>query len=82
MSTRRAWRRLIPLFAGVDSLCWRPASGKLTGDVAGAVRAMRQIDAGVLQVNWSPLWRATSMPYGGLKASGIGKEGPDSPSRK
>lgn len=26
--------------------------------------------------NWTPLWRADLMPYGGLKASGIGKEGP------
>ena len=25
-----------------------------------------------------PLWRADLMPYGGLKASGIGKEGPRS----
>jgi acyl-CoA reductase-like NAD-dependent aldehyde dehydrogenase len=27
-------------------------------------------------INWSPLWRADLMPYGGLKSSGIGKEGP------
>ena len=46
-----------------------------TGDIAGAVRAMRQIDAGVIHINWTPLWRADLMPYGGLKASGIGKEG-------
>ena len=46
-----------------------------TGDIAGAVRAMRQIDAGVIHFNWTPLWRADLMPYGGLKASGIGKEG-------
>ena len=35
----------------------------------------RQIDAGVVHLNWTPLWRADLMPYGGLKASGIGKEG-------
>ena len=45
-------------------------------DVAGAVRAMRQIDAGSIHINWTPLWRADLMPYGGLKGSGIGKEGP------
>jgi glyceraldehyde-3-phosphate dehydrogenase (NADP+) len=27
-------------------------------------------------INWSPLWRADFMPYGGFKQSGIGKEGP------
>jgi len=52
------------------------AAGVFTGDVAGAVRAMREIDAGSIHVNWTPLWRADLMPYGGLKGSGIGKEGP------
>src|SRR3712207_7013674 len=47
-----------------------------TGDVAGAVQAMRKIDAGSIHINWTPLWRADLMPYGGLKGSGIGKEGP------
>jgi glyceraldehyde-3-phosphate dehydrogenase (NADP+) len=52
------------------------AAGIFTGDVAGAVRAMREIDAGSIHINWTPLWRADLMPYGGLKGSGIGKEGP------
>jgi acyl-CoA reductase-like NAD-dependent aldehyde dehydrogenase len=43
-----------------------------------AVRAIREIDAGTVHINWTPLWRADLMPYGGLKASGIGKEGPRS----
>lgn len=50
-------------------------AGIFTSDVAGAVRAMRQIDAGNIHINWTPLWRADLMPYGGLKGSGIGKEG-------
>jgi glyceraldehyde-3-phosphate dehydrogenase (NADP+) len=53
-------------------------SGIFTSDVAGAVRAMREIDSGTIHVNWTPLWRADLMPYGGLKGSGIGKEGPRS----
>jgi len=28
-----------------------------------------------VHINWTPLWRADLMPYGGLKGSGIGKEG-------
>ena len=51
-------------------------AGIFTGDVAGAVRAIREIDAGNININWTPLWRADLMPYGGLKGSGIGKEGP------
>lgn len=52
------------------------AAGIFTRDVSGAVQAVRQIDAGVVHINWTPLWRADLMPYGGLKGSGIGKEGP------
>ena len=53
-------------------------AGVFTSDVSGAVRAIREIDAGTVHINWTPLWRADLMPYGGLKASGIGKEGPRS----
>ncbi|MFE4967715.1 aldehyde dehydrogenase family protein [Streptomyces sp. NPDC056660] len=51
-------------------------AGIFTSDVAGAVRAVREIDAGSVHINWTPLWRADLMPYGGLKGSGYGKEGP------
>jgi acyl-CoA reductase-like NAD-dependent aldehyde dehydrogenase len=51
-------------------------AGIFTRDVHSALRFAREVESGVLQINWSPLWRADSMPYGGLKASGIGKEGP------
>lgn len=51
-------------------------AGIFTTNVHTALRFAREVEAGVLQINWSPLWRADSMPYGGLKASGIGKEGP------
>ncbi|WP_334173145.1 aldehyde dehydrogenase family protein [Sinomonas sp.] len=50
-------------------------AGIFTSDIAGSVRAMRQLDAGNIHINWTPLWRADLMPYGGLKGSGIGKEG-------
>ncbi|WP_369046021.1 aldehyde dehydrogenase family protein [Sinomonas sp. P10A9] len=50
-------------------------AGIFTSDVSGSIRAMRQIDAGNIHINWTPLWRADLMPYGGLKGSGIGKEG-------
>ena len=53
-------------------------AGVFTNDVSGAVRAIREIDAGVIHINWTPLWRADLMPYGGLKGSGLGKEGPRS----
>ncbi len=47
-----------------------------TRDVDTAVRFARVADAGIVHINSSPLWRADGMPYGGLKQSGVGKEGP------
>jgi acyl-CoA reductase-like NAD-dependent aldehyde dehydrogenase len=73
VSTAEDWETAI---AQANGTGYGLAAGVFTGDVAGAVRAMREIDAGSIHVNWTPLWRADLMPYGGLKGSGIGKEGP------
>ena len=51
-------------------------AGVFTRDVNNALRFAREVDAGNVHVNWTPLWRADLMPYGGLKGSGLGKEGP------
>jgi glyceraldehyde-3-phosphate dehydrogenase (NADP+) len=75
VSTADDWEAAI---AQANGTSYGLAAGIFTGDVAGAVRAMREIDAGSIQINWTPLWRADLMPYGGLKGSGIGKEGPRS----
>jgi glyceraldehyde-3-phosphate dehydrogenase (NADP+) len=69
------WRAAI---AQANGTAYGLAAGIFTGDVSAAVRAIREIDAGNIHVNWTPLWRADLMPYGGLKGSGIGKEGPRS----
>ena len=61
--------------AYANSTAYGLGAGVFTQDISAAVRAIRQIDAGVIHINWTPLWRADLMPYGGLKASGIGKEG-------
>lgn len=47
-----------------------------TRDIGRALRFATMVDAGNIHINWNPLWRADLMPYGGLKASGFGKEGP------
>lgn len=51
-------------------------AGVFTRDVSTALRFARDVDAGNVHINWTPLWRADLMPYGGLKSSGFGKEGP------
>jgi acyl-CoA reductase-like NAD-dependent aldehyde dehydrogenase len=75
VSTADDWESAI---AQANGTPYGLGAGIFTSDVAGAVRAIREIDAGAVHINWTPLWRADLMPYGGLKASGIGKEGPRS----
>jgi acyl-CoA reductase-like NAD-dependent aldehyde dehydrogenase len=50
-------------------------AGIFTQNVDAAIQAAREVEAGIVHINWTPLWRADLMPYGGVKASGIGKEG-------
>jgi glyceraldehyde-3-phosphate dehydrogenase (NADP+) len=52
------------------------AASIFTQDIDRALRFAREVDAGNLHINWGTQWRADLMPYGGLKDSGIGKEGP------
>ncbi len=52
------------------------AAGIFTENVEWAMRFAREAEAGNLHVNWGSQWRVDLMPYGGLKDSGFGKEGP------
>jgi len=52
------------------------SAGIFTQDIDAAIKFARQVDAGCLHINWGPAWRADLIPYGGLKDSGFGKEGP------
>jgi glyceraldehyde-3-phosphate dehydrogenase (NADP+) len=52
------------------------SAGIFTENLEWAMRFAREVDAGNLHINSGPMWRADLMPYGGLKDSGMGKEGP------
>jgi glyceraldehyde-3-phosphate dehydrogenase (NADP+) len=47
-----------------------------TQNIDRAMRYALEVESGNIHVNWGPQWRADLMPYGGLKHSGMGKEGP------
>ncbi|MFG1720809.1 aldehyde dehydrogenase family protein [Micromonospora chalcea] len=47
-----------------------------TRDLAVALDVVRRLDVGGVLVNEVPGFRADNMPYGGVKDSGIGREGP------
>lgn len=58
-----------------NSTIYGLGAGVFTHNMNSAIQAMREIESGVVHINWTQLWRADLMPYGGLKSSGIGKEG-------
>ena len=47
-----------------------------TENLDHAMQFVNRVQSGNIMVNWGPQWRADLMPYGGLKDSGMGKEGP------
>lgn len=52
------------------------AAAIFTQDISKALRFALEVDAGNLNINGGTSFRADMMPYGGLKDSGMGKEGP------
>lgn len=50
--------------------------GIFTQDIGRAMYAFEVMDVGCVQVNDIPTFRADHMPYGGVKGSGTGREGP------
>jgi acyl-CoA reductase-like NAD-dependent aldehyde dehydrogenase len=51
-------------------------SGVFTHNMNRIMRAFEEIEVGGLQINDVSTFRIDHMPYGGVKGSGIGREGP------
>jgi acyl-CoA reductase-like NAD-dependent aldehyde dehydrogenase len=50
-------------------------AGIFTNDLRAAMRAFEEIEVGGFIVNDVPTYRVDQMPYGGVKGSGLGREG-------
>jgi acyl-CoA reductase-like NAD-dependent aldehyde dehydrogenase len=50
-------------------------AGLLTRDAGRILTAYRELEVGALIVGDTPSWRLDTMPYGGVKDSGLGREG-------
>jgi len=50
-------------------------AGIFTQNLKHALRAWDELDVGGVIINDVPSWRADNMPYGGVKDSGLGREG-------
>jgi acyl-CoA reductase-like NAD-dependent aldehyde dehydrogenase len=51
-------------------------AGIITRDINKALWAAQHIECGGVMINDVPMFRVDQMPYGGVKDSGIGREGP------
>ena len=52
------------------------AAGVFTSSISTALLAARELEVGTLHVNETSSSRVDLMPYGGVKDSGFGREGP------
>jgi acyl-CoA reductase-like NAD-dependent aldehyde dehydrogenase len=51
-------------------------AGIFTPDIQRAFQVARKLEVGGVMINDIPMYRADHMPYGGVKESGVGREGP------
>jgi glyceraldehyde-3-phosphate dehydrogenase (NADP+) len=72
------WRfsRLEEAVAEVNRSRFGLQAGLFTRDLPGAFLAYDALDVGGVIINDVPTWRIDHMPYGGVKESGLGREGP------
>jgi len=62
-------------FTEVNASRFGLQAGVFTNDLAHAWRAFETLDVGGVVINDVPTYRVDHMPYGGIKESGIGREG-------
>ena len=69
------FRELDEAIAGVNDSMFGLQTGVFTNDLAGAWRAFGELEVGGVIINDIPTYRVDHMPYGGVKDSGLGREG-------
>ncbi len=69
------FRELDDAIAQVNDSMFGLQTGVFTNDLAGAWRAFAELEVGGVIINDVPTYRIDHMPYGGVKDSGLGREG-------
>jgi len=65
-----------PLFRAISDSPFGLQCGIFTNSLDVVLKAVRKLRTGGIIVNATSRWRSDQMPYGGVKESGIGREGP------
>ena len=71
-----AFRDLEEVFGLVNDSDYGLQAGVFTNDINTAFYLANKIEVGGININDTSNWRADIIPYGGIKNSGIGREGP------
>jgi len=71
----RTWRTWDEALALVNRSRYGLQAGMFTNDLKQALRAFQELHVGSLVLNDVPTVRADAQPYGGVKDSGLGREG-------
>lgn len=74
--TVQPYRDLKPLFEQISADQYGLHCGIFTKSIQVAFDAIRSLRVGGLIVNGTSTWRTDQLAYGGVKSSGIGREGP------
>ncbi len=69
------YRHLMEAIATLNQSEYGLQAGVFTQDVNKVFHAFRHLEVGAVLINEIPTFRADHMPYGGVKASGLGREG-------
>jgi succinate-semialdehyde dehydrogenase/glutarate-semialdehyde dehydrogenase len=60
----------------INAMPFGLATGLFTRDIMRAMNLARRLDVGIVHINEPSSSRADMMPFGGVKDSGVGREGP------
>ena len=74
--TVQRYEQIEPLFESISASPYGLQCGIFTNSLDLALSAIKTVRTGGVIVNGTSRWRSDQMPYGGVKDSGIGREGP------
>jgi acyl-CoA reductase-like NAD-dependent aldehyde dehydrogenase len=69
------FREFADAIAAVNDSFYGLQTGVFTNDLSNAWQAFNELEVGGVIVNDIPTYRVDHMPYGGVKDSGLGREG-------
>jgi acyl-CoA reductase-like NAD-dependent aldehyde dehydrogenase len=73
--TIQPYEAIEPVFQAISDSRYGLQCGIFTNSLDLAVKAIKSVRTGGVIVNGTSRWRSDQMPYGGVKDSGIGREG-------